>query len=232
MATADMSNIIAGWPVEVRASGSVDDAYRYLTVVVGLQDDLAVHELNQKLTQGRLQLRYRRTDTAGIGQEGVVPSASWSLRLLCVAVDRNSDAERGPLDWATGKIAAANDGRAFAQLLVAQDPGQTYELVISMADVRMLWPADVQVAQPEKLKRQEPNFKRSASALPKCTEYLVKLFKASPDCRTKSNKELLEICRSKFKVTKPEYEQARRDALTRVPEAKTAWGTGGAPKRR
>jgi hypothetical protein len=125
---------------KVAAVGTIDDAYRYLTQVVGLQDDIAVYELNQKLAQGRLQLHYRRTDTAGLGQAGDVPSESWASQLLRVALNRHDNAEHGPLDWATGKIAAANDGRAFVQLRVAQNPGQTYELTLSMIDVRLLWP--------------------------------------------------------------------------------------------
>jgi hypothetical protein len=140
MAIADTSNIIAAWPVE-GASGSIDDAYRYLTRAVRLRDDFAVSELNQKFVQGDLQLHYRRTDAAGIGQEGVVPPRSWSLGQLYVDVDRNPDAERPPIDWAIGKATAANDGRAFVRLLKGQEgSGQTYKLAISMAEVRRLWP--------------------------------------------------------------------------------------------
>src|SRR6516162_1805324 len=41
-------------------SWNIDDAGRYLTRVVGLKDDLAIYELNEKFGQGRL--RWRRTD--------------------------------------------------------------------------------------------------------------------------------------------------------------------------
>lgn len=136
--------------------GSIDDAYRYLARVCGWRDDRAIHELNQKLAKGDLRLHYRRTDAAGIGQEGDVPSVSWSRQFLRVALDRNADVEPGPLDWATGQITAGNDGRAFVQLCVAQQGCPTYELTLSMTDVRLLWSSDA--PKPLRLKRTSADF--------------------------------------------------------------------------
>jgi hypothetical protein len=127
---------------------SADDAYRYLTRVVSMQDDLAIYELNQKLEQGRLRLHWRRTDSAALDQEGDVPSVSWQSRLLCVALDCNCDEIGGPIDWATGKITAKKDGRAFVQALVAGDRGHTYDLTVSARDVRMLWSSDIPATAP------------------------------------------------------------------------------------
>lgn len=119
---------------------TVDDAYRYLTCVAGLQDGLAIYELNEKFAQGRLRLHFRRTDAAGIGQQGYVPCVSWHSRLVSVARDGNCDETRGPVEWVTGKITANNDGRAFVQVHVSEDPGHTYDLTVSVRDVRTLWP--------------------------------------------------------------------------------------------
>jgi hypothetical protein len=117
-----------------------DDAFRYLTRVVGLQDDLAIYELNEKLEQGRLPIHWRRTDPADLKKEekeGVVPSVSWQSKRLRVSRDFN----RNEVDWAIGKVTDENDGRAFIAICVAQKPGRTYELWALPCDVRMLWPA-------------------------------------------------------------------------------------------
>jgi hypothetical protein len=82
---------------------NIDDAFRYLTRVVGLQDDLAIYELNEKLEQGRLPLHWRRTDPADLKKEekeGVVPSVSWQSKRLRVSRDFN----RNEVDWAIGKV--------------------------------------------------------------------------------------------------------------------------------
>jgi hypothetical protein len=119
---------------------TVDDAYQYLTRAVGWQDDLAIYELNEKFTQGRLRLHFRRTDVAGAGQQGYVPSVSWHSRQLSVARDCSRDETRGPVEWATGRRTANNDGRALVQMHVSEDPGHTYDLTVSARRVRMLWP--------------------------------------------------------------------------------------------
>jgi hypothetical protein len=119
---------------------SIDDAFCYQTRVVGLQDDLAIYELNEKFEQGRLRLRWRRTDPADLKKEekeGVVPAASWLSGMLRVSRDFN----RNEVDWAIGKVTAENDGRAFIANCVGEDPGRTYELTVLPRDVRMLWPA-------------------------------------------------------------------------------------------
>jgi hypothetical protein len=247
MATADTTDIIAAWPVEVGAPGSVDDAYRYLTRAVGLQDDLAIYELNQKLVQGGLRLYYRRTDAAGIGQAGVVPCKSWSLQLLCVDVDRGNDAERdndakrGPLDWATGENTVANDGRAFVRLLGTQGPGQTYDLAISMAVVRTLWwPNDVPAAAAPSLPptppptRRKETLKFRGDAVAKFADYVEAVLRASPGCKTMTVAGLQAACQKEFKVAVP-VRKFRKDCwevgLARVPEAVAIWTKAGAPKR-
>jgi hypothetical protein len=112
---------------------SVDAADEYLRRNVGLQDDLAIFELNEKLTQGRLPMHWRRADNAG---EGIVPAMSWQSGPLAVTRDRNQNA----VDWATGKLATKNDGRAFVQAFAAEDSGCTYELTVPERIVRVLWP--------------------------------------------------------------------------------------------
>src|SRR5262249_39955700 len=51
------------------------------------------------------------------------------------------DLNRSEVDWATGKLATQNDGRAFVATRVAENPVHIYELTVSAGDVRMLWPA-------------------------------------------------------------------------------------------
>ena len=116
------------------ADWSIDDAYRYLTQVIDTQD-LAIYELNQKFAQGRLRLHWRRTDAAGLGQEGDVPSVSWQSGILRVSRDFN----RNEVDWAAGRITAKNDDRAFVASATGQ-PGHTYDLTVSAHVVRKLWP--------------------------------------------------------------------------------------------
>jgi hypothetical protein len=120
---------------------SVDAADEYLRRNVGLQDDLAIYELNEKLAQGRLPMHWRRTDNAGAGETGIVPAMSWQSGLLAVTRDRNQNA----VNWATGKLATANDGRAFVQTFQPEpwiDPEKriprTYELTVPERIVRML----------------------------------------------------------------------------------------------
>jgi hypothetical protein len=119
---------------------SVDGADRYLRLVVGKADGLAIFELQQKFEQDRLRLRWRCVAGADIGPQGEVPSRSWCTGQLCVSRDYNSSEKHGPIDFATGKITGRNDGHAFVEQLVASDPG-TYELTVSAHDVRVLWPA-------------------------------------------------------------------------------------------
>jgi hypothetical protein len=131
----------------------IDDAFGYLTRGVEFRDDQAIYELNEKLAQGRLRLHWRRTDAAGLGQEGDVPSVSWQSIMICVSRDCTCDEKAGPIDWAAGRITARNDGRAFVQTFVSEAPSytsgdgperkdypRTRELTVSERDVRMLWP--------------------------------------------------------------------------------------------
>jgi hypothetical protein len=127
----------------------VDDAFRYLTLVVELRDDRAIHGLNEKLAQGRLRLHWRRTDPAGKGQKGDVPSVSWQSGMLRISRDFN----RNEVDWATGQITTKDDCHAFVASETGQ-PGHTYELTVSARDVRMQrWQGD---AQPIRVKLEGP----------------------------------------------------------------------------
>jgi hypothetical protein len=117
---------------------SVDDAFLYLTDTVAFHADRALFELNQSFARGDLCLHYRHTDSAGLGQEGDVPSTSWTQGMLRVGRDFN----RNQADWATGKVTNNNDGRAFVEICVAEkrEPGSSYALTVSAQAVQILWP--------------------------------------------------------------------------------------------
>jgi hypothetical protein len=117
---------------------SVDDADRYLRLVVAKADGRAIIELQQKFEQDDLRLRC--IVGADIGRQDDVPSRSWCTDQLCVSRDYNSNEKYGPIDFATGKVTARNDGHAFVEQLVASDPSNAYELTVSARDVRILWP--------------------------------------------------------------------------------------------
>jgi hypothetical protein len=101
---------------------NVDQLFQYLTCVAGWPEGEAIAEMQEKFERDRLPLYWRRTDPEGMGQEGVIPGTSFLTRQLCAARDFNSDKEHGPIDFATGKFTAGNDGHAFIQALHASIP--------------------------------------------------------------------------------------------------------------
>jgi hypothetical protein len=117
----------------------IDDAFTYLCVI-GLRDGKAIRHLNDWLADDDLRLDWERTDSAGLGQKGCVPYRSWGPAgaQLRVARDFNSNPMHGPIDFATGKVTAKNDGRAFIEGLGNSDPGRTYKLTVSKRMVQML----------------------------------------------------------------------------------------------
>jgi hypothetical protein len=118
---------------------TVDDVDCYARLNLGLRDDEARYEQQQMLERGRLRLRWRCISGPDTGQDGEIPSISWHSQLR-VARDRNSNTARGPIDFATGRVTARNDGHVFVETLVAQDrDGNAYELTVSARDVRMMW---------------------------------------------------------------------------------------------
>jgi hypothetical protein len=118
---------------------NVDQLFQYLTNVAGWPEGDAIAEMQEKFERGRLPVHWRRTDLEGMGQEGVIPAASFLERKLCVARDFNSNKEHGPLDYATRGVTAGNDGRAFIKVLQASIPA-TYDLTVPAWLARSLWP--------------------------------------------------------------------------------------------
>lgn len=95
---------------------SVDDAFRYLARVIGMQDGLAIYELTDKLLAGRLQMNVKRFVDCVLISAGVVPARLWRDYLALVVVDGRADV--GPL-------------KSLA-------PGK-YEYSLSSRDVRLIW---------------------------------------------------------------------------------------------
>jgi hypothetical protein len=118
---------------------NADQLFQYLTCVAGWPEGEAIGEMQEKFERERLPLKWRRTDPEGIGQEGIIPDSSFLRRQLCVARDFNSDKKHGPIDFATGKVAVGNDGRAFIQVLQASISA-TYALTVPAWLARSLWP--------------------------------------------------------------------------------------------
>jgi hypothetical protein len=117
---------------------SIDDAAGYLTSVIGLRDEVALSKLTDWLVDGRLPMHWVRTDLDGNGQQGNIPAASWRLGALGLNRDHYTDEQCGPIDFATGKTTAKNDGRVFVQALKSGIQGATYELTVSKRTLCML----------------------------------------------------------------------------------------------
>jgi hypothetical protein len=65
------------------------------------------------------------------------------------------------------------------------------------------------------------------AAVNHCAAYLERILKASPERRSHTNRELRATCREKHKVNWREYQDARKIALDKVPEARAAWTKSG-----
>jgi hypothetical protein len=134
---------------------SVDDVDCYLRVHFGLRDGDALFEQQQQFEREGLVLHWRCAAGPDLGQEGNIPAGSWGP-CLRLARDCNSDTQHGPVDFATGRFTAKNDGHVFVQALAVDDytnklyneaqaaTNQTvivYELTLSARAVRMVrWP--------------------------------------------------------------------------------------------
>jgi hypothetical protein len=118
-------------------TGSVDDAFRYLTHEVGLPEGQAIGWLNAKLADDSFRLHWCRTDSAGAGQKGEFRYRVWGDQLR-VEIDRGNAPGHGPVDYATGRMTDRNDGRAFVRVLKASDFSGTYDFTLSMRRVREL----------------------------------------------------------------------------------------------
>jgi hypothetical protein len=96
---------------------TIDDAFQYLTRVVGLQDNLAIYELTEALLAGRLAATGRHFVDGRLSGQGEVKPFFWRADL-------------------TLEIA---EGRARVLPLKALESGE-YEYLLPAKTVRMLWP--------------------------------------------------------------------------------------------
>jgi hypothetical protein len=66
-----------------------------------------------------------------------------------------------------------------------------------------------------------------ARAIENCTAALAAIFKASPNRPTKSKQKLRSTMFKRFRLTWREFDEARANALERVPNARSAWTKPG-----
>jgi hypothetical protein len=95
---------------------TVDDAFRYLTRVIGKQDDLAIYELTERLLAGQLRINVGHFVDGRLSSTGTVPATFWR-------------------DHLTLHVA---EGRAEVRPFRALERGE-YRYTLSSRDVRMLW---------------------------------------------------------------------------------------------
>lgn len=97
------------------AEWAIDEAFRYLTRVIGRQDDLAIYELTEGLLAGRLQMKVEHFVDGTLKGTGVVPASWW----------------RGQL------VLHAAEGQIEVRPLVALESG---EYQYALLGVELLWP--------------------------------------------------------------------------------------------
>jgi hypothetical protein len=97
---------------------TVDDAFRYLTRVIGKQDNLAIYELTENLLAGRLRINAEHFADGRLRGAGTVPATFWRDHLTLHVVE----------------------GRAEVRPLRALERGENH-YTLSARDIRVLWPA-------------------------------------------------------------------------------------------
>jgi hypothetical protein len=97
---------------------TIDDAFQYLTRVVGIQDNLAIYELTEAFLAGRLAATCRHFVDGKLSGQGVVRSDFWR-------------------DYLALELA---EGQARVKPLKALELGE-YEYLLPLRIVRILWPS-------------------------------------------------------------------------------------------
>jgi hypothetical protein len=148
-------------------------------------------------------------------------------------------------DWETEIISAPNKETYYDPIIVlaasmsfAAEPQPTPLRVetVSQPPVQVASGPPVQVASMPPVEVQsERRIRRKVvrskhdrlASFNNCIAELVSMFKASPKHRSHTNADLLTMCRKKHRVTWREYQNARKEALKRVPEASATWAKAG-----
>jgi hypothetical protein len=167
---------------------TLDDAFRYLTRVVGVQDSLAIYKLNEALLSGQLPATCRHLRDDEPPSEGVVRPDFWRDHLTVALADE----------------------RAQVRALKALQIGE-YTYSVSSQVVRMIWPPS-SVSSKEEPKRRagrKPEF--DVDAYHAKFVQLVDDGGTSPDNISKYTEELLVWGQEHFaEDVVPEFQTLRQ----------------------
>jgi hypothetical protein len=216
---------------------------------IGPLDDFFTISVALRSLELSLQLALRYNQPLPTPEESARLNAGfdreWSSRIVPFLQKLNDG------DWVIA-TRPWNDMRAALRLLRPEETSQLKVFVSRSGDALQLyagnqrlfavcWPKYLAPALPprqvEATIRKKPSrpttsqhhatAKDRARAIENCAAALVAVFGASPNRRTKSKQKLRRAMCKRFKLTWREFDEARSNALERVPNAVSAWTKPG-----